>query len=112
MQIADINGRKCTLELNVQGKNLNAYNKVHDGVIASLIYSTIGAAAHNYTPEGFGTNTAQLGMHYLRPVKEGEIIRASAEIIHIGVKNMMGNCKIVNTKGEIVAWRNFTILTK
>jgi len=110
MKVVDTNDCGCTLELHVKEENLNAYSKVHGGVIASLIDSAIGMAAHNSLPAGSGTNTAQLSVYYLRSVKQGEVIRASSELIHRGKTTMMGNCRVIDEKGEVIAHGSATLI--
>lgn len=110
MKVVDAKDCKCTLELHVKEENLNAYNKVHGGVIASLIDSSIGYAAHNNIPDGYGTNTAQLSVYYLRSVNPGEVIRASAELIHCGKTTIMGNCRVFDARGETIAHGSATLI--
>lgn len=100
------------LKLKVRKKNLHAFNKVHGGVIASLIDSAIGYAAHNVVPPGFGSNTSQLSINYIKQVELGEIITASAEIIHIGKTTMVGICDVKNHNGDKVAFGTATLIVK
>jgi acyl-CoA thioesterase len=112
MKIICINDRGCLLELKVQKKNLHSHGRVHGGVIASLIDSSIGFAAHHTIPAGLGTNTSQLSVNYLRPVEMGETIRASAELIHCGKITVVGICDVSNQKGEKIAHGTAVMIVK
>ena len=112
MRLSSYNDKSCELELRVRKKNLHAFNRAHGGVVASLIDSAIGFAAHNIVSAGFGTNTSQLNINYIKQVELGEIIRASAEIIHCGKTTMVGICQVRNQKGDKVAFGTATLITK
>jgi len=104
--------RGCVLELKVSRKNLHAFNRVHGGVIASLIDSAIGFAAHKTISSNVGANTCQLSINYIRPVEIGEVIRARSDLIHCGMTTIFGICKVENSKGENIAYGTATMIVK
>jgi len=112
MKIISINESSCSLELKVKKKNLHSHDRVHGGVIASLIDSSIGYAAHRAIPAGLGTNTSQLSVNYLRQAEIGETIRALAKLIHCGTTTVVGICEVSNQKGERIAYGMATMIVK
>ncbi len=112
MKVKETYDRGCVLELKVSRKNLHGFDRVHGGVIASLIDSAIGFAVHNTIVPDLGANTCQMNINYIRQVEIGEVIRARSELIHCGMTTILGVCKVENMKGENVAHGSATMIVK
>ncbi len=112
MELIGTSDRGCVLELHVKKKNLHAYDRVHGGVMASLINSAIGYAAHRLIRPGFGANTSQLSVNYLRSAEIGEVLTASSDLIHCGAATIVGTCRVCNQNGEEVAFGTATLIVK
>ncbi len=99
-----VEGDKVVVELSLNGeKHLQALGLVHGGVIASVLDSAIGLNVNMELAKFKKTAvTAQLNVHYLRPVKEGKIV-GSGKILHMGSRVAVGYGEVRNEKGELVA---------
>lgn len=100
--------RGCVLELKVDKKNLNLYGLVHGGCVATLIDAAIGFAAHKFLPAGQVCTAIQLNVNFIRPAEEGEVLRATSEIIHCGRTTMVGVCRVTDSSGRVVAYGSGT----
>ena len=61
---------------------------------------------------GFGANTSQLSVNYLRSVEIGEVLTASSDLIHRGAATIVGTCRVCNQNGEEVAFGTATLIVK
>ncbi len=104
--------RGCTLELEVQEKNLHSYRRAHGGTIASLVDSAIGFAAHEYLSPDQGSNAVQLNVNFVRPAYRSEILKATSELIHCGRTTIVGVCRIVDSHEKLVAYGSATLVVR
>ncbi len=95
---------KVIVELSLdRDKHLQALGLVHGGVIASVLDSAIGLNVNRELAKFKKTAvTAQLNIHYLRPVREGKIT-GTGKILHMGSRVAVGYGEVRNEKGELVA---------
>ncbi len=96
-------GDEVVIELDLdEEKHLQALGVAHGGVIASILDSAI---ALNVNRRLIGTGkaamTAQLNVHYLRPVSRGRVVGVGRPI-QIGSKIAVG-CGEARVEGNVVA---------
>ena len=60
-----------TLQLQLAQKHMSRANRVHGGVLFSLLDSALGRAILNALPEGRGCATVEIKVNYFRPVQHG-----------------------------------------
>ena len=60
-----------TLQLELAQKHMSRANRVHGGVLFSLLDSALGRAIVNALPEGRGCATVEIKVNYFRPVQRG-----------------------------------------
>ncbi len=99
-----LEGDTVVVELEVKkDKHYQALGTAHGGVIASVLDSAIGLNLNRKLfNEGKVAVTAQLNVHYLKPVTEGKII-GKGKIIHIGSRIAVGYGEVFNERGEKLA---------
>ena len=99
-----VEGDRIVVELSLdRDKHLQALGLVHGGVIASVLDSAIGLNVNRELAKlGKTAVTAQLNVHYLRPVREGKIT-GTGKILHKGSRVAVGYGEVRNEKGELVA---------
>lgn len=64
---------EARLEVEVDERHLNPAGSVHGGMLATLVDTTMGAAARS-AAEGEAPATSQLSVTYLRPGKPGRLV--------------------------------------
>lgn len=80
----------------------NPVGMIQGGFLAAIIDDTIGIAFFSMEPEYMYTTT-NLNVNYLFGARKGEVIRAKANVIRMGKKIANFECKVYNSKGEVIA---------
>lgn len=80
----------------------NPIGMIQGGFLAAIIDDTIGLAFFSMEPKYMFTTT-NLNVNYLFGAREGEIIRAKANVIRMGKKIANFECKVYNAKNEVIA---------
>ncbi len=101
---ARVDGEGIVVELSLdRERHFQALGLVHGGVIASVLDSAIGLNVNGELAKLNKTAvTAQLNIHYVRPVRGGKIV-GRGKVLHIGSRTAVGYGEIRNEKGELVA---------
>lgn len=72
--------------LTVGAEHLNRNGTLHGGVMATILDTAMGDAVREHLEEGQETATVSMTVTYLGPAKEGDDLRASAEVRKAGKK--------------------------
>lgn len=112
MEIIHCSNGKAALKVAASPNIMQIYDKVHGGVIAALVDSSIVLAAESILLPNEGTNTVELNLNYLRPAEKGEDLIADAEIIQKGKNIIVGTSQVRNEKGKIIAVGRATLIIK
>lgn len=89
----------------------NPMGTVHGGVIATWIDSALGAAVYSTLPRGTGYTTAQLNVHFVRPLLVGvEGLIAEGEVVRKGRQMATAQAKLVDGEGRLYAHGSATCL--
>jgi len=80
----------------------NPVGMIQGGFLAAIIDDTIGIAFFSMEPEYMFTTT-NLNVNYLFGAREGEVLRAKANVIRMGKKIANFECKVYNLKNEVIA---------
>jgi uncharacterized protein (TIGR00369 family) len=105
-------GEEVVVELDLdEGKHLQALGTAHGGVIASVLDSAIALNVNKRLVEtGRVAVTAQLNVHYLRPVSKGRLVGIGRPI-YIGSKTAVGYGE-ARVEGEVVAMATAVLVIK
>jgi uncharacterized protein (TIGR00369 family) len=82
--------------------HLNLQGFVHGGVIATLADSAMGLAVRSALERGRRHVTIELGLHYLRPVRPGQLV-AIGRTIRIGTSVALASAEVKRVEGPELA---------
>jgi len=101
-----------TLQLDLCQKHMSRANRVHGGVLFSLLDSALGRSIVNALPEGRGCATVEIKINYFRPIQSG---RVTARGWKRELTKSLGYAEgeVVNEAGKVLARASGTFfLTK
>jgi acyl-CoA thioesterase len=105
-------GEEVVVELDLdEEKHLQALGVAHGGVIASVLDSAIALNVNKRLVEtGRVAVTAQLNVHYLRPVSKGRLVGIGRPI-YMGSKTAVGYGE-ARVEGDVVAMATAVLVIK
>lgn len=62
-----------TLQLDLAQRHMSRANRVHGGVLFTLLDSALGRAIVNALPAGRGCATVEIKVNYFRPIQSGRV---------------------------------------
>lgn len=91
--------------------HLNPFGLVHGGVIAALIDTAMGCAAHSLLPVGAGYVTSELNVRFLRAtgLASGTLL-CLGEVIKAGRRSIVVQARVTDDSGREVAIGGCTCL--
>jgi len=92
----------CTLALSIRDEHFNGAQRVHGGVIFSLLDSAMGAAAYSVLEPHESTATVECKINYTRAVLGGEL-ECVGKVVHAGTRTVV-------VDGEI--WQDGALVSK
>lgn len=95
------------LELEIRPDHMSRAERVHGGVLFSLLDTALGRAIIEQLPEGRGCATVELKINYFRPVQSGRL-RAHGRLKEMTRRLAYAEGEIVNAEGKVVARANGT----
>ena len=101
-----------TLQLDLCQKHMSRANRVHGGVLFTLLDSALGRSIVNALPEGRGCATVEIKVNYFRPIQRG---RVTARGWKRELTKSLGYAEgeVVNEAGKVLARASGTFfLTK
>ncbi|GMA41243.1 PaaI family thioesterase [Mobilicoccus caccae] len=107
-------GRDAGKALTVTGEHLNRNGTLHGGVMATMLDTVMGDAVRSALEEGQDTATVSMTVTYLGPAKEGDELRASAEIRKRGSSLVLTEADLVRPEDDTAiahAVGTFTVLS-
>lgn len=98
-----------TLQLDLSQKHMSRANRVHGGVLFTLLFSALGRAILNELPMGRSCATVEIKVNYFRPVQSG---RVTARGWKRELTNSLGYAEgeVVNEEGKVLARASGTFL--
>ena len=92
----------CVLRLPYRAEVTNGSGTVHGGVLATLADTAIAFALATNFDGKMGFATADLTIHYLRPVPEGSA-KASARVVRAGRRVVTVSAELFDAEGKLAA---------
>lgn len=93
---------ESTLPPNTDLNNMGG--TLHGGVLATLLDSTMGAAAHTVQAPGVGVATVSLTITYLRPLREADMPASTVGKVVNQTRNLTyASGEVRDRKGRLVA---------
>lgn len=93
---------RTVLEMDAIPDMTNHQGVCHGGFLAMLGDSAMGSALATVLPEGERHMSFDLKLSFMRPVRIGQTVRATATVVHSGRRTGVGECRL-EVEGELVA---------
>ncbi len=93
---------KVVIALDVRPEMTNPYQHIHGGMMSLVIDEAIGWAVVSLNTENHYT-TLNLNVDFLYAIREGERLRAIAEVIRSGKKIIHVECRVYNMEEQLLA---------
>jgi len=90
------------LELELRRDHMSRAERVHGGVLFTLLDTALGRAIIENLPEGRGCATVEIKINYFRPVQHGRI-RTRARMKELTRSLAYAEGEIVNAEGKVLA---------
>ena len=93
--------------------HLNPFGIVHGGILAAMLDTAMGCAAHSLLPAATGYVTGEMNIRFLRPglVTAGPLV-CTGEVVHAGTSTMVTSARIVDGEDRLVAVGGATCLVR
>jgi uncharacterized protein (TIGR00369 family) len=93
--------------------HLNPFGMVHGGVLAAMLDTAMGCAAHSLLPAATGYVTGEMNVRFLRPglLTAGPLV-CTGEVVHAGTSTMVTSARIVDGRDRLVAIGGATCLVR
>jgi len=109
MRLLSIELDKAVLELKTANCHLQAYGKVHGGVLATLIDTATFWSVFLRIPGDAGLVNIDLKLNYLKPVENG-LLTAEGRAIRSGNTICYAESNVLNANRDIVAHGTSTLM--
>jgi acyl-CoA thioesterase len=102
MNVLEIQGGKCRIEMPFRKKLTHPYGIVHGGAIASLADSAVAMALISLVKPSDRITTIEFKINFFTPIRQGKLT-AKAKIIHRGSKTAVGDVVVIDDEGKLVS---------
>lgn len=104
ISVVELEAGRVVFTLKPSDSMLNPIGTVHGGVAAVLLDSVASCAVHSSLAPGASYATAQLNIHYTRPIRpETPFITGVGEVMHLGRSVGTARGTITDDAGLLVA---------
>jgi uncharacterized protein (TIGR00369 family) len=109
--LSEVEEGRVLMRLTPAEHHYNTLGSVHGGVIATLLDSVMGCAAHSALPPGRGYMTLEIKVNYVRAVTEatGEVT-AEGRLVHAGRRSAVAEARLTDAAGKLYATASTTCL--
>ncbi len=102
MEVKKVGNGASRLQMAFKKELTHPYGTVHGGAIASLADSAMALALLSLVEPQHMVAAIEFKINYFAPVNQGRVI-AHAKILHKESRTAVGDVKVTNEKGEVVA---------
>ena len=104
---------RVTFALDPAEFHLNPFGLVHGGILAAVLDTATGCAAHSLLPRATGYVTGEMNIRFLRPglLTAGPLV-CTGEVAHAGTTTMVTSARIVDDQDRLVAIGGATCLVR
>jgi uncharacterized protein (TIGR00369 family) len=104
---------RVTFTLELGEFHLNPFGIVHGGVLAALLDTAMGCAAHSLLPPAVGYVTGELNVRFLRPaVVTAGPLECVGKVVHQGRTTMVTEGRVTDPEGRVIAIAGATCLVR
>jgi acyl-CoA thioesterase len=93
---------ECRIEIDLQPLHMSQAQRVHGGVLYTLLDSAMGRAVLSALPQGRGCATVECKINFFRPVQNGSLV-ATAKLVNLSRSVAYAEGSVVNAEGKLVA---------
>lgn len=109
--LTEIEAGRAVFEVEPAEFHYNPIGMVHGGLAAMVLDSALGCAIQSMLPAGTYYSTLELHTNFIRAVKASTgLLRAEAEIIHVGRSTATAQARLVDTEGKLYAHATTTCM--
>ncbi len=106
-----IQGGKSIFQGRPGQQHYNPLGSVHGGWFCTILDSAVGCAIHSTLPAGKGYTTLEIKVNMIRALTKAiPLVRAEANIIHVGRQTATAEGRIVGPDGKLYAHATTTCL--
>lgn len=110
MRMTAIEPGHAVFELEAGPQHASPLGTVHGGILCDLADAALGCAHAAQLDEGESFTTLELKINFLKPVWQGRLV-AEANVIRSGRTIGLGECRITDAGGSLVAFATATQMT-
>jgi uncharacterized protein (TIGR00369 family) len=104
---------RVTFRLQPGEFHLNPFGILHGGVLAALLDTAMGCAAHSVLPAAIGYVTGELNVRFLRPaLLTGGPLTCTGEVVHQGRNTIVTSGRVLDADGRSIALAGATCLVR
>ena len=104
IEAVEMSADRVVLQLAWRDDLLTSAELMHGGAVMALADAAGGACAFANLPDGAaGTSTIESKTNFLRGVREGDVVTATAVPLHVGRSTIVVETELRNTAGALVA---------
>ena len=100
-----LENEKITITVEIQDKHLNAHGMAHGGVLYAICDQAVAAYDIAIGRDGVGMDGS---MHYYRPAKKGDVLKAVVTNRKMGRKTACHLVELINQEGKLIGDCTFT----
>src|SRR5689334_8477701 len=90
------------LALTLGPQHMSRANRVHGGVLFTLLDTALGGAVVSGLPAGKGCATLELKINYFRPIQHGRVV-AEGRLVNRSRHTAYAEGEVVNEDGKVLA---------
>ena len=102
IEITEVGDGHVQLEMNADASHWSSADRLHGGVLFSLLDTALGRAVVSALEEGRGSTTIESKINFFRPVLEGRLT-ADARVLNRGRRTAYAEGEIRDAEGRLVA---------
>lgn len=104
VEASEMSPERVVLHLPWRPDLLTSADLMHGGAVMALADAAGGACAFANLPEGAaGTSTIESKTNFLRGVRQGDVVTATAVPLHVGRSTIVVETELRNADGKLVA---------
>lgn len=105
----EIGEKHAVMRVAVDERHRNYFGGVHGGLLATLV-DTAAFFPRPLLPSGLAVTTAGLNVSYVRAARLGDVLTATAELLHLGRRTASVSVRVEDQDGRLVAHGTATLL--
>jgi uncharacterized protein (TIGR00369 family) len=102
LEVAEEEQGRYTVSLDLQPMHMSRAQRVHGGVLFTMLDTALGRAVLSALPEGRGCATVEIKINYFRPIQSGRV-HAQGRLVELTRSLGYSEGEVVNEDGKVLA---------